>query len=751
MKKQAMTEGVLISQIEHLERQSSGYFSSEIATEQAMAMDYYLRRPFGTEEEGRSAVISSDVWDVVEGLTPVVLKPFVSTDDIVRFNPEGAEDEEAAEQESDYMNYIITQKNDVFSTLASWVKTGLLQKNGIVKYWWDKSRKSTIERYEGISDDLYAALLQEEGVTVLEHTERMDEGLNIDPATGQQIPPENQHDVVLRVSSEYGEAKYCVIPPEEFLINKDASSPNPQKATFVEHRTRKTLSDIRAMGYDVEDDISGESNGTDPRYSEQFNSRNRNEDMVSAGDSHDPSGREVVFREIFINVDFDGDGISELRKICIVGSTILLNEETEEIPFCAWTPYQQPFKFYGRCPADETTEIQLTKSVLWRQNLDNIYTINNNRVFASEGVNLYDLLDNQIAGVVRVKGDVVSNHVMTAPISPIGGVIQPMIEYLDSAKENRTGFTRYNQGSDSDSLNKTATGIRIIAEAGNERVNLISRSFAELGLKPLMLGLHGLCRRHATKEETVRLRGKWVTINPRNWKTRYDMSVSVGLGNSDMQMKMQAAQLMLDRQEKLMPSGIVKPENLYNAAKKLAEAVGEKNPDKYFTSPVQKDGSPQPEDPAIAKQQLEEIGAALEDAMKQIETLKSDKDIKHRELDIKKSDSQFKQSQVAPQQDPNALGQTAIAVAKINAESAERIAMINASAGKEEKEEEAEELDEMGEPIVKIDPMQVMIQAMLESNQQIMQMMAANMQPKTSNIQIKKQPDGSFVGQKIEE
>ena len=98
MKKQAMTEGVLISQIEHLERQSSGYFSSEIATEQAMAMDYYLRRPFGTEEEGRSAVISSDVWDVVEGLTPVVLKPFVSTDDIVRFNPEGAEDEEAAEQ-----------------------------------------------------------------------------------------------------------------------------------------------------------------------------------------------------------------------------------------------------------------------------------------------------------------------------------------------------------------------------------------------------------------------------------------------------------------------------------------------------------------------------------------------------------------------------------------------------------------------------------------------------------------------------
>lgn len=633
-----MDEAALVSQIEALERAASSYYGDEVAEEQARSMDYYLRKPFGTEEEGRSAVISSDVWDVVEGLTPVILKPFVASDELVRFTPHGAEDEAAAEQESDYINFIVTQKNDVFSTLVEWVKTGLLQKNGVVKYWWEKSRRTSIERYEGISDDLYAAMLQEENITVVEHTERQGEPMQ-DPQTGAMVPGEVLHDVVLRVSQEHGQARYCVIPPEEFRISRDAVNPNPQNARFVQHITRKTISDIRAMGYEVADDVS-DAGSENPRDSVQYQARHQNDDAYSVNDSSDPASREVWFSETYMLVDFDGDGIAELRKIFKIGRTLLSNEEAEEIPFCAWTPYQQAFKFYGRCPADETQEIQLTKSVLWRQNLDNIYTINNNRVFASEKVNLDDLLDNQIAGVVRVKGDVVGNHVMTAPIQPIGGIIQPMMEYMDSAKENRTGFTRYNQGTDSNSLNKTATGVRIIAEAGNERINLISRSFAELGLKPLMIGIHGLCRRHATKAETVKLRGKWVTINPRDWQTRFDMTVSVGLGASDMQMKMQGAQLVLDKQMLLAQTGIVKPVNFYNAARKLAEAVGEKNPDKFFTSPEDAEQAPQP-DPQM-QQQLQQLSRALEAAAAEVEKLEADKEAEHDKIAVQVYEAETK-------------------------------------------------------------------------------------------------------------
>jgi hypothetical protein len=629
-----MPDAQLLNLIERLESQDSTTVNI-VAAEQATAMDYYLGKPFGTEEEGRSAVVSSDVYDVVEGLTPNVLKPFVSSDDIVRFAPEGPDDEEASEQESDYINFVVTQKNDVFETLVQWVKTGLLQKNGVVKYWWDTSKRSSIERYDGLSDDEYALLLDEESVTVIEHTERPGEPtMAPDPQTGQpvQMPGEPTHDVVLRVSQAHGEPRYCVVPPEEIRINRNATSPDPKKARFFQHRTMRTLSELREMGYDVADDIA-DGYEEKPQTAPQFIARHQANDIAtSRGEDNDPSLREVLYRESYLYADVDGDGMAELRKVCAVGRVVLANEETEEIPFCGWTPSVQPFKYDGRCPADETTEIQLIKSTVLRQTMDNIYTLNNNTRYVSEKVNLDDLLDNQIAGIVRVQGDVVSNHVMPGPVTPIGAITMPMVEYFDSAKENRTGFTRYNQGTDANSLNKTATGVRIISEAGNERVGLVSRCFAEMGLKPLMLGVHGLCRRHSTKKETIKLRGKWVEVDPRSWKTRYDMSVSVGLGSADKQMQLQGAQLLMDKQLALIQAGaanVVTPANVYEAGSLLTKGLGEKNGDKYFTRPP--DQPPAPPDPTQ--------DPAFKFQVADLHLRGRETDIKERELAIKDRDS----------------------------------------------------------------------------------------------------------------
>ena len=622
-----MDEDILRSFIEHQESRAA---RPETAEEQARAMDYYLGKPLGNEEEGRSSVISSDVWDVVEGLAPLVLKPFVSSDDVVRFNAQGPEDEDAASQETDYINYVVTQKNDVFEQLVAWVKMGLLQKNGVVKYWWEESRRVQIESYDDISDDVYSLLIQDPSVTVLEHTETPGEPM-LGP-DGQPMQGEPTHDVKVRILNKEGCAKYAVIPPEELLISVDTRSPNPKNAPFIQHRTRKTISALREMGYDVQDDISDAGSNSNADAEPQAVSRQRNGEMRTDFDgAGDPSQREVWYRESYAFVDFDGDGMAEARKVCMVGDTVLENEEVEEWPFAGWTPYQQLFQFDGRCPADETIEIQEVKSTLWRQSLDNIYTINNNRTYVSDKVNLDDMLDNQIAGIVRVSGDVVGNHAMSMPITPIGGVIQPMIEYMDSAKENRTGFTRYNQGTDANSLNKTATGVRIIAEAGNERVGLVSRSFAEQGLKPLMLGIHGLCRRHSTKAETLRLRGKWVTIDPRSWVNRYDMTVSVGLGTSDKQMQLQGHQMLMAEQKQLAQvPGLVKPENFFNAAAKMSEILGEKDPGKYFSDPAKQEPQ-QPPDPT-------------QDPSFQLEAKKvSQKDdeiaLKSREVDIKDRDS----------------------------------------------------------------------------------------------------------------
>lgn len=608
-----MTDDALIAQLETLERQAVGYYGGEIADQQATAMNYYHRKPFGTEEVGRSSVVSSDVWDVVEGMTPMIAKPFVSSDDVVRFNPVGPEDEEAAQQETDYINFVVTQRGDIFNELVAAIKTGLLQKVGVAKYWWEKTKRTEIERYSGLSDDEFAMILAQDGVEVIEHSEQETEfGL--------------LHDVVLRISNEVGEPRYAVIPPEEFRISRDARSTNPKAARYVGHITRKTISEIREMGFDVGDDVADYTE--DPSMSPQYLARMQAEETY-IGETQDPTTREVTFRDSFLRVDYDGDGIAELRRVVMVGREILLNEEAEEVNYVAWTPYPQPFKFYGGCPADETVEIQLIKSTLWRQSLDNIYTINNNRNFVSESVNLDDLLDNQIAGVVRVKGSgPVGNHVVPAPVTPIGGVVQPMIEYLDSAKENRTGFTRYNQGMDADSLNKTATGVRIIAEAGSARIELIARAFAEQFLKPLMIGIHGLCRRHGNKAETVRLRGQWVDVDPRSWKSRYDMTVSVGLGTSDKQMQLQAQQMILAQQAQVMQLGLASPLNIYNSLSKLAELTGEKAPEKYFTDPT-KAPPQQPQDPTRSPEFMLQM---------------AEQQRKERELDIREREVQAQES-----------------------------------------------------------------------------------------------------------
>lgn len=614
-----------------IERQEARAQRTDVAEEQAMAMDYYLRRPFGNEEEGRSKVISSDVWDVVEGMMPALLKPFVSSSDVVQFNPHGPEDEEAAKQETDYLNYVVTQRNDSFTQLSAWGKAGLLQKNGIVKYWWDTTRRVTIETLRDVDEDTLAALSQDDEISLIALTENEPVPPGIDEM-GQPVPAPRSFDVKIRRTDKDGFARYETVPPEEFLII--GRDPNPQNATFVQHRQRMTISDLREMGYDVPDDIQDTGAGNaSTEMQASARQRGREFDTIDAADgSGDKSMREVWYRESIARVDFDGDGVAELRKVCMVGTTVLANEEVEEINFCAWTPYQQLWQFDGRCPADEAIEVQEVKSTLVRENMNNLYTINNNRTYAGNKVNLDDLIDNQIGGVVRIDSDVVGNQIATAPIAPIGAIIQPALEYWDSVKENRTGFTRYNQGAADLNNQKTLGEVRIVAQAGNGRMELIQRSLAEQGLKPLMLGMHNLTRRHATKAETVRLRGKWVTIDPRSWKRRMDMTVSVGLGTMDKSMELQGQGTLVAMQKDGATAGVVSPENVYNGMAKYAELLGEKNPDKYFTHP-EKMPKPQPPDPMQNPEFM----------LKVKESKQKDRELDQREYELRQGDRKIGQ------------------------------------------------------------------------------------------------------------
>jgi hypothetical protein len=151
--------------------------SAQLADERADAMDYYLgdMSKDMPAQEGRSRAVSTDVADVIEGLMPNLMDIFAGSDEVVRFEPVGPEDEEAAQQETDYVNHVFMQQNPGFMVLYSFIKDALLSKVGIVKVWWEESEEEQRETYYDLTEEQFAMLamaVQESGgaMKIVEHT-----------------------------------------------------------------------------------------------------------------------------------------------------------------------------------------------------------------------------------------------------------------------------------------------------------------------------------------------------------------------------------------------------------------------------------------------------------------------------------------------------------------------------------------------------------------------------------------------------
>jgi len=606
-----LTDSELLATIAREERSAYGYVSGDLATERGDAMDFYLGKPFGNEVEGRSQVVSTDVADTIEWVIPSLMKIFCSGDKVVQFNPRGAEDIEASEQETDYINHLVMERNAGFETFYTWFKDALLQKVGYVKAWFEEVENTDEEYYEGLGDDELAMILQDGEVTPIEH-----EAVQ----TMTEMGPAISHNVRLKRVEK--DRKLCVIPvpAEEMRVATNHRGVSLRDCPFVQHFCRKTLSELREEGYDIDDDFSGDDEETE--LSQESLSRDLYGEEALDDDGGDREMRRVWVKDTYIRVDMDGDGIAELRHIIHAGSTVLLNESCDLIPFAAITPILMPHRHIGRSMADLTMDIQLIKSTLMRQSLDNFYLANNGRTAVNQNrVNLDDMLVSRPGGIVRVDGD---PGPAMAPVqhTSIGTAAFSMVEYMDSVRENRTGVTKYNQGLDANSLNKTASGISQIMTASQQRIELIARLFAETGVKDLFVIVHALCRKHSQKAEVLRLRGKWVTIDPRQWKRRSDLSISVGLGTGNKDQMLAHLMTILQVQREAVQIGIATPKNIYNAVVKLTQNAGFKAPDEFWTDPEQaQPQQPQPDPEAMklqAQMEAEEKQRQFDAAMAQM-------------------------------------------------------------------------------------------------------------------------------------
>jgi hypothetical protein len=520
---------------------------------------------------------------------PNLMRVFTANDKYVRFNARTSEDVEKAEQVSDYVNYIINHDNEGYKTLYNWFKDALLFRLGVVKYYYEEQEEVDEEEYNDLSEDELAMLLANPDVEVIEQNETVTESY-LDEA-GELVPLASTYDLSVRVTKRSGKIKIVNVPPEEFLVNRRATS--LEDAYFVCHRTTMTVSDLVAMGYDREE-VEAHAGISDLDVDEERTNRFQDTEAVTGTDAADPTLREVVYYECIAKIDYDGDGIAERRRICAIGSNgshILHNEPFDHIPFAVVSPILMPHRLIGRSIYDMTEDLQVIKSTLLRQYLDSVYTSTLPRMGVVEGqVNIDDVLDGTAGGIIRMR-----QPGMVQPFSgsPVGGEVRPLMDYLDEIKEQRTGMSKASQGLDANALQSTtASAISATVRGAQVKLESYARTMAETGMKSLFKGILHLVIKYDNKPRIVRLRNSFVPIDPREWTSEFDVVVQVGLGTADDEQKIAFLTQIAGKQEQiLMQMGVNNPVvsmgQYVNTLRSIAEIGGFKDADQFFNSPQQ--------------------------------------------------------------------------------------------------------------------------------------------------------------------
>lgn len=585
-----ISDSEIIYKIEQEEQIAYGINDSALSDDRAQAIDYYLGEPFGNEVEGRSQAISYDVQDTIESALPQLLKVFVSGDNVVSFTPKNAEDVEAADQETDYINYQVMEKNEGYKVFYVWFKDALLSKNGYVKAYYEEYSDVEEESYEGLTDGQLAMLAQDQSVEVLEHTAYDDPSFPAQQAMmamqiGMPMPQVPQlHDVKIRITTTEGRICIKNVAPENIMVSVDTDGPSLLNARFVQHRELMSVKEIaKAFNYS-EKKLQGIMTDTQDIFQLESNARDIYDEEYD---------RAVELSLLLVKDTYIIDNGKRMRYV-VVGNEIIYREETDTVPFACITPMIMPHRHIGRSYADLTMDIQLIKSTLVRGQLDNMYLANNGRYAISSRVNLDDMLTSRPGGIVRVDGEP-GSAIFPLSHPPLPQASFELVSYMDTMKEKRTGVTAYNQGLDSDSLNKTASGMAQVMSAAQQRMELVARTFAETGVKELFMLVHKLVRTHMTKPDIVRLRNKWVEVDPREWKNRKDMTISVGLGAGNKDQQLVHLNNILQMQKEAIQVGLTDPSKIYNALAKLTQNAGFKNPEEFWTNPAE--NPPQQQEP----------------------------------------------------------------------------------------------------------------------------------------------------------
>jgi hypothetical protein len=666
-----MDDRELIAAIDSQVSLALGADTDRLSQQRSDAMEYYLGEPYGNEQRDRSQVVTREVMDTIEWVKPELMKLFASGGETVRFEPQGPQDVELAQQATDYINYLFHRKNPGFRILYEWINDGLLQKNGIVKVWYDDSKARAREEYKGLTETELMALASRDDIEVIEQNsydspqalqereQQVQQGRQMlaqapTPEAQMQIgmqleglaarPVAQLYDVVVHREGAQSGLTIENIPPEEFLISKHAKC--IQSSPFCAHRRQITISELREQGYDVPDDLASNDGGSSFT-PERIARHSYDHTEITDYDEHGPdeSMRPVWITEAYIKTDYDEDGIAELRRVVKVGDHVFENDEVDCMPFAGWTPIIISHKFHGLSMADLVMDLQRIQSQLFRNLLDNQYLANNGRYVAVENmVNLDDLMSSRPHGVIRAK---MLNAVARLDTPQLGATAFQMLGYVDQLREKRTGVSERTQGLDQGQLgaNQAATAVNQVMTAAQQRIELIARVFGETGLTDLFRLMYKLVIQNQTSRDIFRLRDRYVEVDPSEWRERKDTTVVVGLGNGSREQEMLQLNMIFQNQMQLLanPSTatIVSPQNIYNTLEDQVKVFNKASSGRHFTDPqspeAQQRAAQQAQQQAQQQQQLmamQQQQLALEQAKIQVQQLKAQNDNANKQAEI---------------------------------------------------------------------------------------------------------------------
>lgn len=624
-----MSDAELKSKLANEIRSAVSWLETDVWPAQEKGRDYYDRKPFGNEQDGRSKVVLGDVAEAVDWMMPPLMRMFTQEDRVIQYEPQGPEDEEGAKQASEYAEWVFFRDNPGYRLLHDAIKTSLIEKTGVLKSYWDTQEMREREEYEGLTEIQYAQLLSMGDVEVIE------ESAALEPTLG--IPLYNC--TVERVNAR-GRAKVRYVPNERFLIDEAATC--IEDATFAADQDIKSESDLIDMGFDP-DQVKRLPHFAEPITTRKTgSSRNLDQPGESPLNHRTGPSRMIAVTEAYWRVDYDGDGRTELRHIIAAGNgenlVVLSNEPADRMPYSVMVPLPLPGQFHGQSVFDLVGDIQLIKSTLVRGTLDTMNRNNQGRWGAVDGrVNLSDLLSPNPGGVVRMKS---ADSLIPLPVPPFASFVPEMLAFFTDTGEKRTGINELTQGVDAQGFDKTASGLSQVLSQVNAKVELIARNLSENGLTELFGTILELVSKHQDQPRIIRLRNKWVPMDPSGWSHKMDVKVQVGLGTSNQERMIQQSAAVLELQKQLFAAGLtnmVSPREVFNAASRYLSTMGIRMPEQFILDP-EETGAPEPppEDPAMVEVQRRAAQDQAEVALKQeeIEVKKRELVLRAREIEL---------------------------------------------------------------------------------------------------------------------